>query len=136
VSHFAATETNSNLDTVAVGKELLGIAQFGVEVTDVNAGGHADFLDFDNVLILLRFFLTLGLLELELAVVHELANGRDGVGGDLDQVQTDLVGAVLRLGSGHDAKLLTGVADQSNFAVADLFIDLMTCGGYTEAPPT
>ena len=136
VSHFTAAEANSDLNAVALSQELLGIAQLGVEIADVDTGGHTDFLDFDNMLVLFRFFLALGLLELELTVVHELANGRDSVGRDLDQVQTGLIGAVLSLGSRHDAELLTGVADQSNFAVADLFIDLMTCGGYTEAPPT
>ena len=136
VSHLAAAEADSDLHTIAVGQELLGVAQLGVKVADVDAGGHTNFLDLHDVLVLLGFFLALGLLELELTVVHELADRGDGVGRDLNQIQTGLIGKVLGIGGRHDTELFTGIADQSDFTVADLFVHLISCVRYVEAPPS
>jgi hypothetical protein len=45
------------------------------------------------VLQLAGIALLLGLLVLELAVIEEAADGRDGVGGDLYKVEPGLAGA-------------------------------------------
>ena len=50
------------------------------------------FFDLHDPLVLLGFLFPLGLLETVLAVVHELADGGDGVGGDLHQVQVGVAG--------------------------------------------
>ena len=87
------------------------------------------------MLVLAGFLLALALLETELAVIHELANGRIGLRRDLYQIETLFIGDPERLCGGHDAKLLTGGADQTDLAVADLFIELMHIAANTEAPP-
>ena len=74
VRHLSASETHRDLEAVALVEELLAVFQLGVEVVRVDAGGHAYLLDLDNALILLGFLLLLGLLEAELAVVHNLAD--------------------------------------------------------------
>ena len=128
VSHFTAAEADGDLDTVALAQELLGAAQLHVEVVDVNAGGHTDFFDFDYALVFAGFLLALGLLEAELAVVHDFAHGGDGVGRDLDQVKALLLGQLQCILSGHDTELFAGVGDQTNLFVADFLIELMICG--------
>ena len=85
------------LHAVAVGQELLRVAELDVEIVDVDAGRHADLLDLYHALILAGFLLALGLLEPELAVIHQLAYRGDGVGRDLDQVQPLLLGHAQRL---------------------------------------
>ena len=135
VSHLSAAETNGDLAAVTVGQELLCIALLDVEVVHVNAGRHTDFLDLHHTLVLTGFLLALGLLEAELAVVHDLADGGNGVGGNLDQVQVLLLSDTLSFHSGHDAQLFTGLRDQTNLLVPDFFIDLMSISSDGKAPP-
>ena len=116
-------------------QKLLGVAQLGVEVADVDAGGHPHLLDFHHVLVLFGLLLPLGLLETVLAVVHELAHRGGGGGGNLDQVQPGLVGALLSLPGGHDAQLGAVGADEPHLPVADLLVDLMSRISYGHAPP-
>ena len=135
VSHLSAAETNSDLAAVTVGQELLSIALLDIEVIDVNAGGHPDFLDLHHTLVLAGLFLSLGLLEAELAVIHDLADRGNGIRRDLDQVQALLLCDTQSFQSGHNAQLFTGLRDQSNLLVADFFIDLMSISSDGKAPP-
>ena len=135
VSHLSAAETNSDLAAVTVGQELLSIALLDIEVIDVNAGGHPDFLDLHHTLVLAGFLLSLGLLKAVLAVIHDLADRGHGIGRDLDQVQVLLLGDAQSFQRGHNAQLFTGLRDQSNLLVADFFIDLMSISSDGKAPP-
>ena len=101
----------------------------------VDAGRHPDLLDLYHALILAGFLLALGLLEPELAVIHQLAYGGDSVGRDLDQIQPLLLGHAQRLLRGHEAKLLAGLRDQTDLFIPDLVIGLMTCVSDGKAPP-
>ena len=65
------------------------------------------------------------LLILELAVVEDAADGRLGLGGDLDQIELRLLRQADRFVDRHDADLLTFRADQANLRGADLAIDSM-----------
>ena len=53
----------------------------------INLRAKLNLFDLGGMLMLLGFLLALGLLVAELAEVHYPADGRRGVGGDLDQVQ-------------------------------------------------
>ena len=57
-----------------------------------------------------------------LAVVLDLADGRNGVGGDLYQVQRTLAGHLEGLKGRHDAKLFAVFVDHADLAGADTFI--------------
>ena len=78
---------------------------------------------------------TLGLLEPILAVIHDLAHGGDGIGGDLDQIQIMFLSHAQGLLRRHNAQLLTGFRNQTDFLIPDLFIGLMTCVSDGKAPP-
>ena len=135
VGHLPAAEAHGDLAPVAVGQEFLRVAELDVEIVDVDAGRHPDLLDLYHALILAGFLLALGLLEPELAVIHQLAYGGDSVGRDLDQIQPLLLGHAQRLLRGHEAKLLAGLRDQTDLFIPDLFIGLMTCVSDGKAPP-
>ena len=64
-----------------------------------------------------------GRLVLELAEVHELAHGRTGVGGDLDQVEVGLGGQPKGVLDAHDADLLAVGADQPDLGDPDAVVD-------------
>ena len=127
VRHLPAAEADSDLAPVALRQKLLGVAQFHVEVVYIDAGRHPDLLNLHHPLVLAGFLRALGLLEPVLAVVHELAHGGDGIGGDLDQIQAPLLSQAQGLLGGHAAQLFAGLGDQQDLFIADLFIGLMTC---------
>ena len=135
MGHLSAAETHSDFAAVAVFQELLCIAHLDIEVIHVNAGGHPDFLDLHHALVLAGLFLSLGLLEAELAVIHDLADRGHGVRRDLDQVQALLLCDAQSFQSGHNAQLFTGLRDQTNLLVPDFFIDLMSISSDGKAPP-
>lgn len=58
--------------------------ELGVKIAHVDTGGHAHFLDLDDMLVLSGFLFALALFKAELAVVHELAHRRLGLRRDLD----------------------------------------------------
>jgi len=123
--HLTAAETHRNLDSVAIGKELLGILELGVKIVGIDAGRHADLLYLDDTLILLGFLLLLGLLKAELAVVHDAADRGIGARSDLDQVKLLFCGDLQGFLGGHNAQLIALVVYQAYFLVDDLFVDLM-----------
>jgi hypothetical protein len=59
----------------------------------VDVGPELDLLDLDDLLLLASFVLLLLLLEPELAVVQDLADGGIGVRRDLHQVEPGFLGA-------------------------------------------
>ena len=110
---------------VAVGQELLGVLQLGIEIAHVDAGGHADLLDLHHMLVFTGLFFAFALLKAILAIVHEFAYGGDSLGRDLDQIQPAFFCDMQRLGGRHDAHLLAVFADETDLAIVDVLVQLM-----------
>ena len=134
--HFTAAETYGDFNPVAIVQELDSAFDLGIEVVGIDAGGHADLLDLDNLLVFLGFlfllqlfeallFLANGLFVLELSVVHDLADRRNSVRRDLDKVKVLLLGKRQGVGRGHNTKLAAVSSDHAKLLVADLLVDLM-----------
>jgi hypothetical protein len=62
------------------------------------------------------------LLVAPLAVVHDLADRRSGVGGDLDEVEPELAGAPLGFGGGGGTDFVVVLVDQKNRRNPDLLV--------------
>jgi len=76
-------------------------------------------------LVLAVFLFTFRLFELELTVVHNLAHGRNGIGRNLHQVQILFLRNTERFRCAHNPELFTRGRDDSDFSVANFFVDLM-----------
>ena len=120
----------TNLDPVAIGQEALGVADLDIEIIDVDSRGHTHFFDLNNPLVFLCLLVPLGLLKAILSVVHERADGGDGVGRNLHQVQVGVAGLGHGLGQGHDTELFTLGGDQAHFLVVNFLVDLMSRVSY------
>ena len=96
----------------------------------VDLGTELDFLDEDDLLVLLGLPVPLLLLVLVLAEVHDAADRRHGSRGDLDQVESLLLGDGQRCRWRHDAQLLPVLVDHADFTDADAFVD-----SYAIVPP-
>ena len=125
MGHFTSPKADGYFDAVAVGKEFLRVFQFGVKIAHVDAGGHADFFDFDDPLVFPGFFFPFALFKAELAVVHELADRRDRLRGNFNQVEALLIRDAERLHGRHNAELFAVGADQPDFPVTDILIQFM-----------
>ena len=68
-----------------------------VVVVRVDVRTKLDLLDFDQLLALARLALFLLFLELELAVIEDLADRRVRIGGHLDEVERRLFRQSLRV---------------------------------------
>jgi hypothetical protein len=106
-------------------QELLGTANLGREIVIADGGPELDLFGFDAVLTPLGFLGLLVSLEDELAVVHNLAHRRAGIGSDLDQVES----AFTRESSGFigldNADLFAVGIDDPDWCEADIFVDPM-----------
>lgn len=88
----------------------------------VRLGTELDFLDLNYGLVLFRLLLALFLLILELAVIHDLANGRIGIGSDLDKVKTFFLGNTKSFASVQNAQLFTVVVNNPYLRNSDPFV--------------
>ena len=102
VGVFAAAEDDREDDLVFFRQELLGPIDLGHEVVVANLGAQPELL----VLAVMRvaFVLPLLLLVLELAVVHDPANGRFFLGRNFDKVQAGFAGTRERLDGFQNAE--------------------------------
>ena len=123
VHQLAAAEHDRHLHLVLVLQEAHHVALLGLVVVGVDLGPELDLLDVDRALVPARL---LG-LELELvavlAEVHDPADRRVGLRGDLDQVEVLLGGVVEGHAQRLDAELLALLVDQAHLIGDDAVVD-------------
>ena len=104
-------------------EEAQHVLLLGRVVAHVDLRAELHFLGLDLALVLARLLGLDRLIVLVLAVIHDAADGRIGVRGDLDQVETLVLGDAAGLHGGINAHLVSVVADQPAFAHGDLFVE-------------
>ena len=97
----------------------------GLEIVVIGLGTDLDFLDLHHSLAFLGLLLLFLRLVLELAVVHNLADGRRGLRSNLHKVHIFLDSHVLRGCQRHDTELLALRTDQADLLVSDLLVQFM-----------
>ena len=95
VGHLATAEHDGDLDLVALTEETKHVTLLGLVVARIDLGAELHLLDLDLGLVLARLLGLDRLLVLVLAVIHDAANGRIGVGSDLYQIETLVFGKAL-----------------------------------------
>src|SRR5258708_2432420 len=124
VRHFPAAEADDGLYLVAMLQEAQHVVLLELEVVLVDAGSELHLLDDDHLLLLLRLALFLLLLEDELPVIHDLADGRFRGRRDLHEVEVFFPGHFLGLLNRHDADLRAlGVNEANLTGAADHLVD-------------
>ena len=89
----------------------------------IDLGTELLVLDDGLLLILARLSRLLRRLVFELAVVHDLAHRRLGVGCDFDQIEIGVRGNAESIFDAHDAYLFAVRSDQPDFRYADALVD-------------
>src|SRR5688572_13432018 len=116
-------EHEGDLDLVALSQEAAGVARLRLEVVILDPGAVLDLLEMDHVLLLLCLAGHLGLLELELPVVHDANNGRPRHRRHFDQIQTLLLCGRQRGIEIQNSHLTSICRNDAERADADLTID-------------
>jgi len=115
VGELAASELEGELDLVALLEELAGVVDLDLKVVVADLHGlHLDFFELTAANAgagLVGFLL---LLVAPLPVVHDLTDGRAGVGGDFDEVEPQLAGAPKGFGGGRGTDFIVVLVDQKN----------------------
>jgi len=120
--HFAAAKAQADLHLVAVFEETEDIAHLHVVIVLVGVGAEFHFLDVDRLLLLARLGFALLLFVFELAVIHDLADRRIGIGRDLDKIEPGLVGQFKGFPGGNNAKVFAVGPDQPDFRRCDSLV--------------
>ena len=130
VRHLAALEAQRGLDLVAFVQEADRHVLLGLVVVLVDGNRELDFLDNDDLLLLARGAVRLIFFVQIFAVILNLADRRDGVGGDFYQVKRALPSHFEGFEGSHDAELLAILVDDADFTGADALIgaDKGFCG--------
>lgn len=122
MGHFATPKTQGHLNLIAFAQKLQHRAHFDVIVMLVCTGAELDFFDFNDVLLFAGLSLTLLLLILEFAEVHDLADRWLRVRRDFDQIQSGLLGHGHRAGGRNNAHVFAIRTNQADFGAADAVI--------------
>ena len=89
----------------------------------VDLGPDANFLEFDDMLILPGLTLFPALFVTEFSVIHEPAHRWHRVGRNLDEIEAAVTRHLECLERGNDAYLLALLIDQPNLADPDALVD-------------
>ena len=119
---LATAEQDHGLDLVARLQEALGALELGYVVVSFDLQSEPDLFEDGVRLIATRFLGLLRSLVLELAVVHDLDDGRFRVGGHLDEIKVGFLSQAQRHLDADDADLLTRGSDEADLGDADAVI--------------
>src|SRR5215471_1198213 len=123
VRHLAPAEEDRRLHLVAVLEEALDVLLLELVVVLVHLRPELDFLDLDDLLMLLRRPRALLLLVLIAPEVHDAADRRHRRRGDLHEVEPLLPRDGQRLRRRHDPELRAVLVDDADFTDPDAFVD-------------
>ncbi len=118
MGHLAALEAQRRLHFVAFAEEADSHIFLGNVVMLIDGDGEFNFLDDDDFLLFACGAVGLVFLVEKLAVVLDLADGRDGVRRDFNEVERALTSHLECFKGRHDAELLAVFVDDADFAGA------------------
>src|SRR5271163_2446281 len=113
VSRLATAEHDGDLDLVTFAQELLHEARLGVEVARTNFRAVLHLLDAYVESLTTRLLGFLGLVEFELAVIHDPTNRWLRGRRNLHEVQIEAFCQRQRVSCGHYSPLITVLVDQA-----------------------
>jgi hypothetical protein len=137
---LATAEHDRDLDLVPLAEEPHDVTLLGLVVVLVDLGAELHLLDDRVGLVAAGFTGLLGVLVLELAVVHELADRGSAHRGDLDEVEVRLLGQAQRVARGDDADGLAVGSNEPDFRDPDPIVDsqlgadVSSCAGLMGCP--
>jgi hypothetical protein len=125
---FTTPQSERYPDFIAVFEEAERAAGFDLEVMLAGLQSQADAFDLTGTAAFTLLCDRLGLLILEFAPIEQFCDGRIGVGGNLGQIVSFVLGTLQRLGKRDDSDLLTIGTDQAHVGGADVMVETKFLG--------
>lgn len=122
MGHFAATETERQLDLVASLEEAAHSLHLHLIIMRVDVRTHLDLFDLDGLLLLARLGSLLLALIFHPAEIGDLAHGRLGVRCHLNQVKSGLFRKTQCIFRGENAAVVAFVIDELNLGNPDVAV--------------
>ncbi len=126
VRDLTPTKHQGDLDLVPFAQELPRVPYLRLKVMLFDTRPEFDFLELDDMLLLLSLTSHLGLLELVLPEVHDSDDRRTSKWCDFNEIETELLCSAQRRINIHDSKLGAVVAYDAKRRETDLTIDART----------
>ncbi len=120
---FTALVHKGKLHLIAIFQKSPGMIHLGFIIMLVDGWPHFDFFDLDGLLFFPRFARAPLLFVDDLFVVYDFANGRNGVGSNLNQIQFSFLGATQGVGDWDQPNLFAVCADQANFLCPNVAVN-------------
>ena len=118
---LSTAKQNRHLNFVVVLKKANRLFDFETNIVFPRFGSHTDFLKFG--LMLFAFGLAFGFVVFEFAEIHDPANGRLGIAGHFDQIQSSFLSSVQCLLSRDHTQLVSIFINYTDRCDSDLFIE-------------
>ncbi len=130
VRHLPPLEAQRRLHLVAFPQKADRLVLLGLVVVLIHGDGELPLFDNDDLLFFACGAVALILFVQKLAVVLDLADRRNGIRRDLDQIQRPLTGHLQRLKRCHDPQLFAVFVDNADLPRTDSFVgaDKGLCG--------
>jgi len=122
VSVFSSSKRDACLDLGSLFEEPSSAFLLDLEVVVLNVGPQPDFLDPGQMLVFLSLLFLLCLFVTVLAVIHDAADWRISVRGDLDEVKLTRLRESERLLRRKNAHLLAGAVNGSDLRRTNLVV--------------
>ena len=123
--HFTPPEAQGHFDLVFFLQETRHVSELDLVIVFVGTRAQFDFLDLHLFLLQLGFVRAFLFLVLELAIIHDTANGRLGKRRNLNEIDSGFF-SQLKCGTNtHDTQLFTFDTLETNLRHGNFFVEAM-----------
>jgi hypothetical protein len=123
IDNLAAAKAHGHLDLVLFFQKFSDLSNLEVEIMLFGFGPELDLPCFDDRLFLTRFLLFLLQLIAKLVKVHDPADRRISLIGNLDKIKTLFAGSLQGRSRADDSNLFAVGVDEPDFAIVNIFVD-------------
>ena len=121
--HFAPAEEHRDLHLIASIEELRSLTPLGFKIMSVDLGANANFLEFDDSLMLAGLAFFSALFVTIFAVIHQSTDRRNCVRSHFDEIEPAVSGHLQRLHGWNNANLLAILVYQTNLTDPNPLVD-------------
>ena len=122
--NFSSTKDYGNFCFIATLQKTLHMLKFKLVIMFIYLRSNFDFFYLNNRLFFLGFMSPLLLLIPELPIIHNFTDRRFGIGRDLHQVQTEIIGRCQSSVYWQDPHLVAVGVDYPNLPCANVPVDV------------
>ena len=116
MSHLTPAKCNGHLDLVAGVEKLRCLPTFSFKIVIIDLGPDPDLFELNDVLITSGLPFLPALLVSKFPVIHQPANGRNGIRRHFDEIKATFPRHIKRFASRHNSNLRALVINQPDLA--------------------